>query len=71
MSGHVLTGEGSESTPPRRQRLQTMTFHRPRCLSCKSVHLEKYRSMAHQDDGRALAWMRCKECGQRFRLRMM
>jgi len=30
--------------------------------------LEKYRSLTNQGDGSALAWVRCKDCGHRFRV---
>ncbi|MCK6486448.1 MAG: hypothetical protein L6R00_20215 [Phycisphaerae bacterium] len=56
--------------PPVPRRLDTVTVQRPRCPFCGGVRLVKYRSIADQGDGSALAWVRCAnaECGRRFRL---
>lgn len=57
---------------PRHQRLATVVVERPRCPSCNGVRLQKYRSIADQGDGSALAWVRCLAdgCGCRFKLLM-
>lgn len=57
-----------DASAPRR--LDTVTVQRPRCPVCGGVRLAKYRSIADQGDGSALAWVRCrnKACGHRFRL---
>jgi hypothetical protein len=43
---------------------------RPRCPECNGVRLKKYRSIADQGDGSALAWMECqnKGCQEHFRV---
>lgn len=47
--------------------LETIALPRPRCPRCGSPRLTKYRSIADQGDGTALAWVKC-HCGHRFRL---
>ncbi|MBI5289271.1 MAG: hypothetical protein HY873_09920 [Chloroflexi bacterium] len=56
--------------PPRYQRLATVVVERPRCPACNGVRLLKYRSIADQGDGSALAWVRCLACACRFKLLM-
>jgi DNA-directed RNA polymerase subunit M/transcription elongation factor TFIIS len=51
----------------KRPRLTTISVERPRCPTCGSVKLSKYRSLTDQGDGSALWWVRC-ECGKRFRV---
>ena len=51
-----------------KQRLMTITVERPRCPECSGVKLRKYRTVSDQGDGSALSWVRCKECGYKFRL---
>ena len=49
------------------RRLVTVTVERPRCPTCGSAALRKYRSLRDQGDGSSLWWVRC-ECGARFRV---
>jgi DNA-directed RNA polymerase subunit M/transcription elongation factor TFIIS len=58
--------EQPESMHP--QRLETVVVQRPRCPRCRGAELRKYRSITDQGDGSSLSWMRCQECGERFRL---
>ena len=50
------------------RRLTTLTWKRHRCPECNGTQLTKYRSVADQGDGTALAWVRCATCGERFRV---
>lgn len=56
--------------PKRRRPLETITVPRPRCPRCQGVALRKYRSIADQGDGTALAWVVCanEKCRHRFRI---
>ncbi len=50
--------------------LSTVAYKRPRCPVCGHAALQRYRSLADQGDGTALAWVLClnEACGHRFRL---
>ncbi|MCC7291478.1 MAG: hypothetical protein IT449_05385 [Phycisphaerales bacterium] len=68
----VANTEAPRHEPRRYQRLATVVVQRPRCPACDGVRLMKYRSIADQGDGSALAWVRCMAdgCGCRFKLLM-
>ncbi len=57
----------STKPKPTKSHLMTVTVERPRCPTCRSVNLRKYRSVKDQGDGSALSWVQCV-CGQRFRV---
>ena len=60
--------EDGQDVNLRESRLKTLTLPRPRCPRCKSVVLKKYRSIRDQGDGSALSWVRCTNCGERFKV---
>ena len=60
--------EDGQDVNLRESRLKTLTLPRPRCLRCKNVVLKKYRSIRDQGDGSALSWVRCANCGERFKV---
>ena len=64
----IKRSDRDETRVPTARRLQTITVERPRCPACTGIRLLKYRSLTDQGDGSALWWVRCRDCGQRFRV---
>lgn len=66
----MTPSDAGPTTACRTSRLPTVVVQRPRCPSCDGVRLRKYRSIANQGDGSALAWVRClnNACSCRFKL---
>lgn len=54
----------------KRDRLETVTYERPKCPSCGGIELVKTRSVHDQGDGSAMWWVRCRNlgCGHKFKV---
>lgn len=69
-------GDGASERPtsaaplPRPPRLPTVALTRPRCPSCGTTRIKRYRSIKDQGDGTAVWWVQCQApaCGHRFKI---
>lgn len=64
------TAAASSPLRPRPPRLPTVALTRPRCPSCGTTRIKRYRSIKDQGDGTAVWWVQCQApaCGHRFKI---
>lgn len=48
--------------------LPIVTIRRPRCPRCRSVDLHTRRTAGDQGDGSILRYVRCRQCGESFKV---
>ncbi|QOJ18529.1 MAG: hypothetical protein HRU76_13440 [Phycisphaeraceae bacterium] len=50
--------------------MPTVALTRPRCPSCGTTRIKRYRSIKDQGDGTAVWWVQCQApaCGHRFKI---